>query len=561
MYNPSLKSHILYRELNKVVAALFFTLIYNWTYVPMSALGGYGLFLDFLTRVGANEAFIGSYYFWWTSLTYVPFFFFTLLLIIGIRNPQTAWGLLSCASLAVFPLYLIEFSDYSSLNLTWGVVDSALEGFNILLTNALNRYHPCVFYSSVILLAYWAVLGLRHLFYRPSTQLTLKAPASFSSTLSAALVNIIALWMGSWWALQEGTWGGWWNWDSSETFGLLVLLIALVRVHARTETKAGYRAYLHYSVLFMFFTFSYFFIQLNFDLVSHNFGSKFFFFFNNNLFFLEVGVVLLGAAFVYFTRLSNVVKFTCIAEAGNRARWVPSDRYLRFFVLSVPALWIIGSYQPLMNYFTWNFASLNLLNFDILMQPANFIGFILLFIWLSSPVPTVSAFQLIYTAMTGQWLWGAPFSVITRGLVVWLHLSLLLFAATNLMVVDLLLASWGHHTEFDYLVGGAQLLVTPTNLSVADGTSFELVKLWSDSYWSHSTSWNLYSFSNSPSVNFFSLNAAHNVFSNIYTLSTLDSLSSTFLELPMLPSANSFAFITFYSLMRLQFSKNLTRRL
>ena len=46
--------------------------------------------------------------------------------------------------------------------------------------------------------------------------------------------------------------------------------------------------------------FSYFFVQLNFELASHNFGSKFFFFFNSNLFFAEILVfALFGLACAY----------------------------------------------------------------------------------------------------------------------------------------------------------------------------------------------------------------------------------------------------------------------
>jgi cytochrome c biogenesis factor len=45
------------------------------------------------------------------------------------------------------------------------------------------------------------------------------------------ILIIITLFMGSWWALQEGSWGGWWNWDPSEVFGLLFLLAYLYLIH------------------------------------------------------------------------------------------------------------------------------------------------------------------------------------------------------------------------------------------------------------------------------------------------------------------------------------------
>ena len=31
--------------------------------------------------------------------------------------------------------------------------------------------------------------------------------------------------MGGLWAYQEGSWGGWWDWDISEVFGLFIYLV------------------------------------------------------------------------------------------------------------------------------------------------------------------------------------------------------------------------------------------------------------------------------------------------------------------------------------------------
>ena len=54
-----------------------------------------------------------------------------------------------------------------------------------------------------------------------------------------------------------------------------------------------------------FFIATYFFIQLNFELVSHNFGSKFFFFFNNNLFSMEV-IFLTILGMLWLLRLNSL---------------------------------------------------------------------------------------------------------------------------------------------------------------------------------------------------------------------------------------------------------------
>jgi hypothetical protein len=91
--------------------------------------------------------------------------------------------------------------------------------------------------------------------------------------------NFIGLALGSWWAFQEGTWGGWWNWDSSEVFGLEFFLLILYVTHTYWKSSDLLAWSISISCQFLAVLITYFFIQLNFDLVSHNFGVKFFFFF------------------------------------------------------------------------------------------------------------------------------------------------------------------------------------------------------------------------------------------------------------------------------------------
>jgi cytochrome c biogenesis factor len=98
--------------------------------------------------------------------------------------------------------------------------------------------------------------------------------------------------LGSWWALQEGTWGGWWNWDSSETFGLFFFLLPFFFYHNKSYLNFHQKNLNIFKKSTTLLLFSYFFIQLNFDLVSHNFGIKFFQFFSNNLFFYNTLLTL-----------------------------------------------------------------------------------------------------------------------------------------------------------------------------------------------------------------------------------------------------------------------------
>jgi cytochrome c biogenesis factor len=95
----------------------------------------------------------------------------------------------------------------------------------------------------------------------------------------------VALFLGSWWALQEGSWGGWWNWDPSEFFGLIILYLILSLFHNKSNMCSNQRLFtnlaLNISYLFTFFLL----LQLNFSLISHNFGFR-------NLKFLNIEILL-----------------------------------------------------------------------------------------------------------------------------------------------------------------------------------------------------------------------------------------------------------------------------
>ncbi len=114
-------------------------------------------------------------------------------------------------------------------------------GFNItnlydpsllsLLTNYLLFFHPPMLYFSSLLLigayCYIHIRGWRRLF----------SPAHsfvYARKHSASWLSItgVTLFLGMWWAFCMGTWGGWWNWDISELFLLILFSHALHEWHS-----------------------------------------------------------------------------------------------------------------------------------------------------------------------------------------------------------------------------------------------------------------------------------------------------------------------------------------
>ena len=180
----------------------------------------------------------------------------------------------------IYLSYTVELFDFTSFNFNLPTSVLPDMGVNILLTNMLNRYHPFIFYASVInisgCLLVLIFLKNRNVSYR---LLSLKTEILVRSNFWTLVLNFLALYLGAWWANQEGNWGGWWASDSSEMLGMLFLTISLIFLHSKTVASEHGR-HLTWGIVFLNISFAfYYFLQINYELVSHNFGAKFFFFF------------------------------------------------------------------------------------------------------------------------------------------------------------------------------------------------------------------------------------------------------------------------------------------
>jgi cytochrome c biogenesis factor len=140
---------------------------------------------------------------------------------------------------------------------------------NPLLLNSINKFHPLLLYLSLL----WVTI---YSFQNTQTQTITYCKYSYKEMYvnTSLFVLILTMFLGSWWAIQEGSWGGWWNWDPSEVFGLLLIVNYLLLIHSKKNLRVKKRYALFLIMLSLGTLLSYLLIQLNFDLVSHNFGTR-----------------------------------------------------------------------------------------------------------------------------------------------------------------------------------------------------------------------------------------------------------------------------------------------
>lgn len=172
-------------------------------------------------------------------------------------------------------IFLIVMSIFWVSNSYWFLLNNnsvnslLLVNFNTLLSNKLNIIHPLCLYigTSCVFSFLYINTILNQQYYKQ-----LNFNILWLATLSTSIL-IFTIILGGWWAEQEGTWGGWWAWDPSEVLSLIVCMPFLFILHSRKTPTNYFTLTRELLLIFYFILFSYFFLQINFNLISHNFGN------------------------------------------------------------------------------------------------------------------------------------------------------------------------------------------------------------------------------------------------------------------------------------------------
>lgn len=317
----------------------------------------HSIILDLMERVFLNDFYLYNFYFFWTNLWYLPIFIFTLCLLILYKNILCNLFICSLYYLITFTFFVIylEFNN-NNLNLYENSIFN--ENINVLLINNINKIHPFLLYFSSAILIYIFILlynsFLNSIHQRSSYYLNF----FYRKIFFFYIINSIAIFLGSWWAFQEGSWGGWWNWDSSEVFALLILLKILILYHSNIFLNSFYikleylKSSLFYLIIF------YLFMQINFSLISHNFGFKIMQFIDKDYLIILFIIKLLFNVLLGYLNLSLYYSYT--KALGNKKK-----HFIIYFLFILFYSIIYGSLLLLINNFLWELLKINILNIQL----------------------------------------------------------------------------------------------------------------------------------------------------------------------------------------------------
>jgi len=524
---------LIYSITNYLNFLLTFILLYLLSTFSLS-IYGFSWLPDILTRLNLNDALFNMYHFLWVTALYLsPFYFIVWALFLFFSFRYKALQYLSFFSFLYF-LYIVEVLDFVMFNWQTITLNTTLLQFNTLLVNNLNKIHPFIFYSGTFLTFNFFIINI----LLKSTTVRFILPFQLKQLIKVSpitlLTSLTALFLGSWWAVQEGTWGGWWNWDPSETFGLLFLLLTLINLHTTFYIEDSSRLLKKIKTLIYILVLSYFFIQLNFDLVSHNFGVKFFYFFNNKLFFY----VIILLTFFYFSwtffklttcHLSHTLLKNLTLKSDITTRWIRNLvlLYIQWLILIV----LLVSFFILFNYFIWNFVNFNLFNFDLDRNVANTIFLLFLGFWVYHFDLILILTVVLLCAVLNNFLFLFWYFLFRQGsFIVKLHQTLILFFLLNLLSINNSFILWSIYTFTEELLLGNNLLDTGLVTFTCDYIFIDKNVIYKTSLSNWFTSWNFFLYSNTPVANTFFLTFSNSALVNFYALFSFSNTSFILIE-------------------------------
>lgn len=397
------------------------------------------ILVDALIRSNANESIINLYYILWTAFTYLPYTFFTFGIVVSFNLAPTSYiSTPTIIILLVYVFYLKTLHDFSILNQISYIQDSLNVSINLLLTNNVNKYHPPLLYLGI-----WYLLI--SMFRKNLTSQLLLNSSSRSTLLPSGLLKSVwyfyplpvTLFFGSWWALQEGSWGGWWDSDISEMLGLLFFLSSVTYLHESNTYRNMLKSHLRtiYTVTFVI-TF-YYFVQLNFNQTSHNFGLRTFLFFDNTFFLSEALFLLTLVTYAVLkgaTKVARTHSFQNYTPLTKLSSKFSSQFVLTFTIYGLPLLWILfTSWSNLVS----TLPLLSIFNDGSFKQFYQFFYFASIFVLIlvqsHSTVPSQTLSYLLTSGIITHPVTTQPRALQTLSIVSMFHYLIVTFILSNLV--------------------------------------------------------------------------------------------------------------------------------
>jgi cytochrome c biogenesis factor len=349
---------------------------------------GTTLLIDIPSRANLNLFYSDNAYLFWTSFSYIYRYFIPAILILYISaNIPMAIYLLPLQLVFILLVTLSILPMLISSNVFLQPWYFSIEP-NTLLLNSINKYHPLLLYISFFgVISSYFIDNSYYRYHKP----VISIPKSNNFIILFFVVSF-TMFLGSWWAYQEGSWGGWWAWDPSETLGLLIFFVLVYIKHSsyialpliKINFKSKFSMYLLFS--------TYLFLQANFGLTSHDFGMR--------------GVADLAGRQLYVTLIFLLMLFSpriiffkkYIHVLLNPFSYIGTYLKIRYYV-SQALILLLLSLVPLLTDLIWKITSVQFSNFQVKYWLVILVINVSIFLFLSPPALNVGLILLLLSTL------------------------------------------------------------------------------------------------------------------------------------------------------------------
>jgi cytochrome c biogenesis factor len=374
---------------NTNVLFLVYNICANYSYTALLLFifkilaSNYNIF-EIYSKSNQNDNFSEFFFFFWTNYWVTIVFLCILYQTLTTLSFKKSKKYGRASALAVVALYIIEISGFFFDNYNLSQLNSIFYNQNGLLLNNLNKVHPFFLYLSAAMLLKIALIVVK---LKPSSLLYLKSylnKSAYYAKLHLLFASASAIYLGSWWALQEQTWSGWWNWDSSETLSLVIIIYSLYGIHAKHSFIKIQAQTLWNGILLLLSFALYSSVQINFEQTNHNFGLKFSFFFNSFYFLSATSFTLaLLCANKNIEAFQTFNFFLHKHRSSGYSKNSTNHKFITTNVLLLLALKILAvSFSMNFGIKLWAIHAINALNGSFCLSIENYFIFYLLLVFL-----------------------------------------------------------------------------------------------------------------------------------------------------------------------------------
>ena len=209
---------------------------------------------------------------------------------------------------------------------------STTHTININLLNGLLLIHPIILY--IVYILYISVVFFKLSF---KFKKIYKNPHLYNTNISLLMfTSNVSLVLGCWWAEQELSWGGWWNWDFVELIALNFFLMFLVYFHTPNKTNVFVKT--NILVLYLIILVAIIIVRFNIINSIHNFinvGSQ------NQYLLLFIYVFV-----VSILRMILILNLKILIKRYNKSCYLINNNFFLYIIIYVFFLLFLCDFSP-----------------------------------------------------------------------------------------------------------------------------------------------------------------------------------------------------------------------